>query len=71
MFNLPLVPRPFTRAASEGEDYDMTYIAKRLAEVMDDVSASKLGRCVWRVVIVLTCDGRVWMRLFFFPRRAF
>ncbi|CAM9338269.1 unnamed protein product [Ectocarpus sp. 12 AP-2014] len=36
MFNLPLVPRPFTRAASEGEDYDMPYIAKRLAEVMDD-----------------------------------
>lgn len=37
MFNLPLAPPPLSRAAGEGDDYDMPLIARRLAEVMDDV----------------------------------
>ncbi|CAM9745083.1 unnamed protein product, partial [Hapterophycus canaliculatus] len=36
MFNLPLAPPPLSRAAAEGESYDMPYIAKRLAAVMED-----------------------------------
>eukprot|EP00903_Cladosiphon_okamuranus_P013235 g12341.t2 len=36
MFNLPLVPPPLSRAAGDGEDYDMALIARRLAQVMDD-----------------------------------
>lgn len=37
MFNLPLASPPLSRAAAEGEKYDMPLIARRLAEVMDDV----------------------------------
>lgn len=37
MFNLPLAPPPLSRAAGEGDEYGMPLIARRLAEVMDDV----------------------------------
>ncbi|CAM9739678.1 unnamed protein product [Ectocarpus sp. 6 AP-2014] len=36
MFNLPLASPPLSRAAVEGERYDMSYIARRLAGVMED-----------------------------------
>lgn len=41
MFNLPLVSPPLSEAANEAEVYDMPFIARSLAEVMDEV-----GRCV-------------------------
>lgn len=47
MFNLPLAPPPLSRAAGEGDDYDMPLIARRLAEVMDDVREET--RCGFRV----------------------
>lgn len=42
MFNLPLVSPPLSEAANEAEAYDMPFIARSLAEVMDEV-----GRCVF------------------------
>lgn len=38
MFNLPLVVPPLSQAAADAEVYDMPYIARRLAEVMDEAS---------------------------------
>lgn len=42
MFNLPLVMPPLSQAAADAEVYDMPYIARRLAEVMDEVSAKHM-----------------------------
>lgn len=41
MFNLPLAAPPLSTAAAEGETYGMPLIAKRLAEVMDDVRGKR------------------------------
>lgn len=36
MFNLPLVVPPLSQAAADAEVYDMPYIARSLAGVMDE-----------------------------------
>ena len=55
MFNLPLVVPPLSQAAADAEVYDMPYIARRLAEVMDEARNK-------RVPCLLYCDS--WLTLY-------
>lgn len=74
MFNLPLASPPLSRAAVEGERYDMSYIARRLAEVMEDVSGKQivgkvLPACVaiWLTRVSKSKSGKVDVDPFVIP----
>lgn len=57
MFNLPLVVPPLSQAAADAEVYDMPYIARSLAGVMDE-ARNKLACSVLDVVCNMTADWR-------------
>lgn len=58
MFNLPLVAPPLSRGVKEEEAYDMPYIARCLARVMDEVSLMR-ARAVAQVYVKLSMNRAI------------